>query len=44
MERTTEEVKTASQTIVEAGPADWIRKIKEAKCGKVAAERRKNIS
>ena len=31
------------KTIVEAGPKDWIRKIKEAKCGKVAAKRRKNI-
>ena len=43
MERRTENFEIAEETIVEAGPEDWIRKLKGAKCGNVAAERRKNM-
>ena len=43
MERRTENLEIAEKTVVEAGQEDWIRKIKGAKCGNVAAERRKNM-
>ena len=33
--------KINEKTIVEARPDDWNRKIKEVKCGKITAERRK---
>ena len=41
MERRTEELEIAEETIVEARLEDCNRKIKEVKCGKITAERRK---